>query len=77
MSSGVRDLWHKDDTRILNDIQGRFEWALDGGPHVACRFLANHNSIMLSHAAGLTEFQIEVGAHRAPINELWEPRIKD
>ena len=27
--------------------------------------------------AGLTEFQIEVGVHRAPINELWEPSTKD
>ena len=26
--------------------------------------------------SGLTEFQIEVGVHRAPINELWEPITK-
>ena len=26
--------------------------------------------------AGLTEFRIEVGVHRAPINEPWEPSAK-
>ena len=27
--------------------------------------------------AGLTEFQIEVGVRRAPVNEPWEPSTKD
>ena len=26
--------------------------------------------------SGLTEFQIELGVHWAPINELWEPSLR-